>query len=337
MQVISLPQLCQLVEKLGLDTVMAGIMATIEQDFKRWPDFSLSPRHATHFPQGVIELMPCADRDFYSFKFVNGHPNNPLDGRLSVAAFGVLADTHSGYPLLLCEMTLLTAIRTAAVAALGAKYLARPDSRRLAIIGTGAQSEFLLRAIEAVLPIEQVTCFDVDRQAMDKFMQNLQARPELILQPCTSVAEAVADADVIVTATAAKRRAELFRLSEIKPGTHIHAMGGDCPGKTEFGPGLLTGCRLVVEYLPQSMEEGEIQQWREACCVELQEIIRGEKAGRENTEQITFFDSVGFALEDYSTLKWIYQAEQQHRTGETLPIIPQLADPKNLYSLVRDF
>ena len=101
------------------------MLGTLEKDFGRWHEFLLSPRHATHYPHGVIELMPCADQQFYDFKYVNGHPGNPLIGRLSVVAIGLLSDVVSGYPLMISEMTLLVAFRTAATDVLAVKYLAR--------------------------------------------------------------------------------------------------------------------------------------------------------------------------------------------------------------------
>lgn len=91
---------------------------------------------------GVIELMPVSDAALYAFKYVNGHPKNTQNGMLTVMAFGAPGDVDTGKPVLLSEITLTTAIRTAATSALAARYLARPDSRRTALIGNGSQSEF---------------------------------------------------------------------------------------------------------------------------------------------------------------------------------------------------
>jgi ornithine cyclodeaminase len=96
----------------------------------------------TYYPQGVIELMPCGDQQLYAFKYVNGYPDNPLKGKLNVVAVGLLSDAGSGYPLMISEMTLLTAFRTAATGVLAAKYLARKNAKSLAIIGTGGRRNF---------------------------------------------------------------------------------------------------------------------------------------------------------------------------------------------------
>ena len=142
MKIIDINTLIKIINRVGLNTFYLELIKTLEEDFARWDEFYKSPRHATHYPQGVIELMPISDKQWYSFKYVNGHPSNTHQNKLCVVAVGMLSDAQNGYPLLLSEMTLLTALRTAATGALGAKYLARKNSSNLAIIGTGAQAEF---------------------------------------------------------------------------------------------------------------------------------------------------------------------------------------------------
>ena len=339
MKLIDIDTLCQMISRIGLNNFYLQLIQTLENDFSRWHTFYKSPRHATHYSHGVIELMPCSNDEFYSFKYVNGHPDNTRDNKLCVVAMGLLSEVASGYPLMISEMTLLTALRTAATAALAARYLARKDSQLLAIIGTGAQAEFQAHAFMAQFPIQQISYFDIDPLAMDKFEKNMRpalAKHSDALLRCDTIAAAVRAADIIVTATAAKKRLELFTAEQIKPGTHIHAMGGDCPGKTEFSPAILKHCKVVVEYTPQSRAEGEIQQGEEALIdAELWEIITGKKPGRENNSEITFFDSVGFALEDFSILKLVYQLAQEMKLGKDINLIPNLDNAKNLFSLIQ--
>lgn len=334
MRLITISHLREIVQRTGMEEFLQRNLAALEAAFRRWEQFRKSPRHATQYPQGVIELMPCADEEYYSFKYVNGHPKNTTAGRLSIIALGMLADTRDGYPLLLSEMTLLTAIRTASTTALGAKYLARPESRHLAMIGTGAQAEFQLLATRQVLPIQQVSYFDSDPDAMRKFARNMTPYADLI--PCRSIADAVADADMILTATAARVHNRLLEPGMIRPGSHIHAMGGDCPGKTELDPALLDRCRIVVEYLPQSRDEGEIQLSRETPVhAELWELVNGSKPGRQDPGELTLFDSVGFALEDHAVLRLVYQLACDLGVGEEVELTPAPADPKDLYSVLR--
>jgi len=278
--------------------------------------------------------MPCADQQHYAFKYVNGHPGNPLKGKLTVVAIGLLSDVDSGYPLMISEMTLLTALRTAATGVLAAKYLAREDAKSLAIIGTGAQAEFQVCGFAAYFQLEEVRFFDTDPKAMVKFSRNLSGQ-KFTLIPCSSIIETVRHADIVITATAAKRRQSLFEFEDISSGTHIHAMGGDCPGKTELSAEFLNQVKLVVEYKSQSLVEGEVQQC-EANLVyaELWELVSKNKPGRQNHQEITLFDAVGFALEDYSILRVVHELAKEYQLGAELPLIPELNDPKNLFGLL---
>jgi ornithine cyclodeaminase len=335
MKVLTITDVQQLVRIIGLEDFYKRVVTALEEDFRRWDEFQLSPRHATYYPHGVIELMPCADQQFYAFKYVNGHPGNPLKGKLSVVAVGLLSDVTSGYPLMMCEMTLLTAMRTAATGVLAAQYLARKEeSKTLAIIGTGAQSEFQVMAFASFFSLETIRFFDVDPQAMSKFSQNLSGQTFRLI-PCSSVAEAVHHADIVITATAAKKRQSLLDIGDIAPGTFIHAMGGDCPGKTELSVDFLKHVKLVVEYKPQTLIEGEVQQCPANLIYgELWELVCKDKLGRQDNQEITLFDSVGFALEDYSILRTVYELANEFQLGTELPLIPELKDPKNLFGLL---
>jgi ornithine cyclodeaminase len=334
MKILTIPDIQKMIKAIGFKAFNEQLLANLEEDFNRWQEFSLSPRHASQYPQGVIELMPCSDARFYSYKYVNGHPGNTRHGKLSVVAIGMLSEVASGYPLLLSEMTLLTALRTAATGALAAKYLACDNSNTLAIIGTGAQAEFQVHAFANLFPLQQLRYFDIDAQAMYKFSQNM-AGAAINLQACSSIGEAIRHADIIITATAAKQHQSLFTITDISPGTHIHAMGGDCPGKTEFDNDFLQHTKVIVEYKPQSLLEGEMQQYPEDLVhAELWELVCANKPGRINKAEITFFDSVGFALEDFSILRLVYQLAQQMQLGQDLPLLPELDDPKNLFALL---
>ena len=331
MKILTVDDVQFLIHKIGLIPFLQLVTEAMALDFSRWNKFNLSPRHVTHYAHGVIELMPCSDQNLYSFKYVNGHPGNPDNGQLSVVAMGLLSEVNSGYPLMISEMTLLTALRTAATGVLAAKYLARPDAKKLAIIGTGAQAEFQVMGFASFFSLEEIHFYDSDYLAMKKFEQNL-AGENFKLVPCQNIKQTVSTADIVVTATAAKKRQCLFNLKDIDPGTHIHAMGGDCPGKTELDVELLAKSKIVVEYLQQSRLEGEIQQLpKNGVYAELWELVCKKKPGRINTQEITLFDSVGFALEDFSILRVVYKLAVEHRLGTELPLIPELDNPKNLY------
>ena len=334
MKVINVNDIQKLIKIFSPKAFSDRLIKALESDFSRWDMFHKSARHATYYPQGVIELMPCADDRFYSFKYVNGHPGNTAQGKLNVVGIGLLSDAATGYPLLLSEMTLLTAFRTAATGALAAKYLARKNAQSLAIIGTGAQAEFQVMIFSNLFPLQQIRYFDIDTTAMAKFSCNLSPYGfELI--PCANIRDAVHDTDIIITATAKSARQVLFESQDISPGTHISAIGGDCPGKTEFSRALLEASKIVVEYTPQALKEGEVQQCGASnIYAELWELVTQRKPGRVNTAEITLFDSVGFALEDFTTLRLVYELALEHQLGDELALLPEPHDAKDLFSLL---
>src|SRR5690606_16641549 len=118
---VSVDSMMKLVLAVGIERFLTELAGYVEEDFLRWEAFDKTPRVASHSHDGVMELMPPSDGTLYGFKYVNGHPKNMREGRQTVTAFGVLADVGSGYPMLLTEMTLLTALRTAATSAVAAK------------------------------------------------------------------------------------------------------------------------------------------------------------------------------------------------------------------------
>jgi len=324
-----------IVNQKGLKACLRGMAAYIRQDFLRWNAFDKSARVANHSPGGVIELMPIADDHTYTFKYVNGHPGNTALGLPTVMAFGVLASVDTGVPELVSELTLTTAIRTAAMSALAARALARPDSRSMALIGNGAQSEFQALAFHHLLGIQELRLFDTDREATAKLVRNLQ-HTGLRLHCCDSVAEAVKGADIVTTVTADKTNATIILPAMLEPGMHINGVGGDCPGKTELHADVLRGSRVFVEYEPQTRIEGDLQQMpADFAVTELWRVLDGSAPGRTARDQVTVFDSVGFALEDYSALRYMRDAANELGLDQRIALIPELADPKDLFTLVR--
>ncbi len=328
---LSAPDAANLVRRKGLKNCIAGIAENIHADFLRWPDFDKSARVANHSKVGVIELMPIADDTTYSFKYVNGHPGNTAIGLSTVMAFGVLADVATGTPRMLSELTLTTALRTAATSALAAQTLARPDSRVMALIGNGAQSEFQAIAFQHLVGIDTLRLFDIDPQATVKLAANLK-NSGLKLVICPSAAHAIKGADIVTTVTADKACATIVTADMLEPGMHLNAVGGDCPGKTELAAGVLEAAKVFVEFTPQTRVEGDIQQMpADFAVTELWQVLNGSRTGRESDAQITVFDSVGFALEDFSALRFMHDAALALGYGERLALIPQMADPKNLF------
>lgn len=324
----------RLVRRLGVPTVLAGIAARIESDFRRWESFDKKARIANHSAGGVIELMPIADARTWSFKYVNGHPGNGQLARPTVMAFGALARMADGQPEFIAELTLTTALRTAATSGLAGRLLARPGSRTMALIGNGAQAEFQALAFQELVGIQAVRVYDTDPAATAKLCRNLRGSG-LELVPCRDVAQACRDADIVTTATAAQLRAAVLTPDMVAPGMHLNAVGGDSPGKTELHPDVVAAASVFVEYEPQTRIEGEIQQLPATAPVtELWRVLGGQAEGRVDDRQVTLFDSVGFALEDFSALHYMRGEAQALGLVESIDLIPALDDPKDLYALV---
>ena len=332
---LSAPEMVRLIQRKGLSACIAGVADRIEREFLRWNEFDKSARTACHSDVGVIELMPIADAAQFAFKYVNGHPSNHRHGLPTVMAFGVLADVDTGAPRLLSELTLTTAIRTAAMSAVAARVLARPGSRTMALIGNGAQSDFQALAFRDLVGIRELRLFDTDAAASAKLAANLIGQG-MSVRICQSTAETVRGADIVTTVTADKTNATILTPEMIEPGMHINAVGGDCPGKTELHGAVLEMASVFVEYEPQSRIEGEIQQMpADFAVTEFWQVLSGKQAGRQSAAEITVFDSVGFALEDFAALAFMGDTAAELGLGEIIELVPQAKDPKNLFGVLR--
>lgn len=332
---VSVENMLRLVNARGPRRMMREMVGYIEEDFRRWESFDKTPRIAAHSKEGVIELMPTADADHYGFKYVNGHPANMKRGYQTVTAFGVLARVDTGYPVLLSEMTVLTALRTAATSAMAAKYLAPEDAKVMGMIGNGAQCEFQALAMAEVCGIESVRLYDADPLATQKATRNL-VEQGLDVIACETPEEAVSSAQIITTCTADKRNATVLTDNMVGAGVHINAIGGDCPGKTELHRDILHRSSIFVEYPEQTWIEGEIQVLDRAHPIqELWRVIAGELSGRESPRQITLFDSVGFAMEDFSALRYIRDLVKETSDCTRLDMLADPDDPRDLFGMLR--
>ncbi|WP_082851027.1 MULTISPECIES: ornithine cyclodeaminase [unclassified Sulfitobacter] len=332
---VSVDHMMKLIHHEGVEQMLAGLAEYIEADFRRWELFDKTPRVASHSEKGVIELMPTSDGDVYGFKYVNGHPSNTADGLQTVTAFGLLADVATGYPVLLTEMTILTALRTAATSAVVARLLAPRGSKVMAMIGNGAQSEFQSLAMKAIVGIEEVRLYDIDKAATRKCAANLEGSGLRVVS-CDSAEDAMLGAQIITTCTADKQYATILTDNMVGSGVHINAIGGDCPGKTELAPAILHRAGIFVEYPEQTRIEGEIQQLEaDHPVTEIWQVLTGQAEGRRNDEQITLFDSVGFAIEDFSALRYVRDRIKGTELFHPLDLLADPDDPRDLFGMLQ--
>lgn len=331
---VPVDHMMKLVHHIGIDRVLIDLASEIEADFLRWPQFDKTPRVASHSDIGVIELMPTSDGETYGFKYVNGHPENMKRGLQTVTAFGVLADVATGYPLLLSEMTILTALRTAATSAMAAKWLAPKGSTTMALIGNGAQAEFQALAFRAICDITEVRLYDIDPVAIAKCAKNLAGRG-LTVTSCRTAEEAILGSQIITTVTADKQYATILTDNMVGAGVHINGVGGDCPGKTELHRDILLRSSIFVEYPPQTRIEGEIQQLApDHPVTELWQVMAGQAPGRTHADQVTLFDSLGFAIEDFSALRYMRSRLRETGLGTMLDMIADPDDPRDLFGML---
>ena len=332
---VSVENMMRFIHHFGVEQVLIELTDAIEADYRRWDVFEKIPRLASHSRDGVIELMPTSDGEAFSFKYVNGHPSNMAKGFQTVAAFGLLARVDTGYPLMLAEMTLLTAFRTAATSAMVARHLAPREAGVMAMIGNGAQAEFQALAMKAVVGVKEVRLYDIDAKATEKTVRNLQGSGLRVVS-CSSAQDAIEGAHIITTCTADKAYGTILTDNMVGSGIHINAIGGDCLGKTELHRDILSRADTFVEFEPQTRIEGEIQQMDASYQVtEFWRVLTGEAEGRRDARQITLFDSVGFATEDFSALRYIHSKLQGTDFFQQIDILADPDEPRDLFGMLQ--
>jgi len=231
------------------------------------------------------------------------------------AVFSILVYTHpeTGFPLAICDGSHHTLMRTGASAAVSAKWLARKDSKVLAILGSGSVGKGALATCNEVFAWSEVRIWSRTRASLDRFFEEEQPRyPNLALVPTTDVERAVRGADVIVTGTHARRY--LVDDAWVSPGTHVAALGADLEGEQELDPRILQRARVFVDDIRQCRSDGEINvPLREGLISEADlagefgKVVCGELEGRQSDEQVTVFDSTGIALQDSATVPLEYE------------------------------
>jgi alanine dehydrogenase len=234
----------------------------------------------------------------------------------------LLYHPETGMPMAAMDGNFLTIIRTGAVGAIAAKYLARKNSKKIGIIGTGTQGKIQLTGLLEVFPIQEVHSFDLNQEANRKFSEHWKGTAIRFI-PCPTAKEAVEGADVIVTTTPSFQ--PVVKEEWILPGVHINAIGSDTKGKQEIDQKLLGRAKVVVDSLSQARELGECQHaFRDGIIhsvhAELGEIVARKKPGRENDSEITLFDATGIALQDLAVAAYAYERALARNIGTYLKL-----------------
>jgi alanine dehydrogenase len=233
----------------------------------------------------------------------------------------IYTEPETGFPLAIVDGSYHTVMRTGSAAAVSTKWMARKDSKKLAIIGAGHMAEGALATCNEVFPWSEVRVWSRSRDSLDEFVKTQQPKYESFeIKPSTNLEEVVRGADVVVTVTPA--REPIVKAEWIAPGTHIAAVGADKKGDQELESRLLKGARIFVDDIRQCRTDGEINVPLSQGPIEegdiageIGEVITGRKKGRTSEEDITIFDSTGIALQDSATVPLEYKRAMEAGVG----------------------
>ena len=302
---------------------MPEVIKVVEQAFRDWAQGkgSMPAKAYLLLEQGDFRAMPAALPEAAGVKWVNVHPQNPSRGLPTVMAIMIYNDPQTGYPLAVMDATDITAYRTGATAAIASKYLARPDSHTLGIIGAGRQAYTQIEAHVQLFDLKLIRVYDYSSDAVQKLISFF---PRYHLKACSL--EETAASDIVCTLTPA--RVPFLKREWIVPGTHINAVGADAAGKEELEPAILKESMVVVDDIRQASVAGEINVpisegtfAIDEVYGTLGEIIVGRKQGRKDKDVITVFDSTGVAIEDLAVAKLIYEKAKKSGSYMSLDII----------------
>lgn len=303
---------------------MKEVVESVETAFKAYAerDVQMPAKEYLFFHEGDLRIMPCYVRssEEAGVKCVNVHPKNPTEHKLpTVMAVIELVDPATGFPLAVMDGTLITDLRTGAAAGVATKYLARPDSETLGIIGAGKQACTQLMALNEVMDITKAKVFCRTCSTRTNFAKTASKLYGFDVEAVETAQEAVKNVDVIVTTTPSRK--PLISADWISPGTHINAMGADAPSKQELETRLLLKSRIIIDSWDQASHSGEINVpvsqgviKQKDIHAKLGDVVIGKETGREGDE-ITIFDSTGLAVQDVVTAGLIYRRAREKGIG----------------------
>lgn len=294
----------------------ADCLRAVEEAFRSYGEGRVAAPKSVgfHASRGTFHIK-AAMADVMATKINANFPDNPSSHRLpTIQGVIVVMDVERGTALAILDSTLITALRTAAATAVAAKYLARADTKTLAVVGCGAQGRATVEALRAVRPIGEVLAYDVDPACAERFARELNARA------VASVDEAVCAAEIVVTCTTA--RAAILDVHHLHPGIFIAAVGADNPEKQELTPALLRKTKIVADIVDQAATMGDLHHALESGAVrredvhgELADVICGRVRGRTSDDEMFVFDSTGTALQDVAVASIAVQRATERGAG----------------------
>lgn len=314
-------------DELSKCAEMGDLIDSIEEAFVAYQngDATMPPKSYIDLDEvnGDFRSMPAAVDDSAGIKWVNVHPDNPKKYDLpTVMGVVIYSDPETAYPLAIMDGTVLTRLRTGAVAGVATRHLAPSDADTLGLLGAGQQAHTQLDAIANVVDLDKVVLTDLDDEAVKSFVQ---AERDRDIEVVGGTAEEVAGCDVISTTTPS--RSPILKREWIQDGTHINAIGADAEGKQELESEILADANVVVDDWEQCSHSGEINTAvaegvldSDDVHADLSEVVTGVAESSDDTD-ITVFDSTGLAIQDVATARVVYESADEKGLGTAFNLI----------------
>jgi len=305
----------------SLDISIADVIRMVEEAFfeKAKGRVEVPPKPGVHpRKDAFIHAMPAyiSAINAAGVKWVSGFPENPKRGLPYISGLLILNDAETGFPICVMDCTWITAKRTGAATAVAAKYLAREDSKTLGILGCGVQGRSNLEALMVVCKsLEEVRAYDVSKENLLKYVQEMTAKHGLKVVPVSSLKGGVEDCDIVVTAgPILKHPQPVIESSWFKDGGFACSLDFDSYWKPEAMHSMDKFCTDDKEQLAYYKKQGYFADIPRVYA-ELSEIVSGKKAGRENRKQRTMAMNLGTAINDIATAKLIYEKAKKEHAG----------------------
>ena len=307
---------------------MKDIISAVEDGYRVFNSGKLQqPRIiGVEMPQhnGDTDIKSCynSENEAFSVKIVSGFYDNGKTNDLPTLIGNVLIfDGTCGALLCVMDGSLITGVRTGASGAISSKYLARKDSKTVAVIGGGGQARMQVYALCELMEIETVKVYSPQPQELPKYKEDVEARTRLAVVICDTVEEAMQGADIAISTTPSKQY--LASADLVKPGMHIVAVGADMEGKNEWDPQIFSNAKIVNDSIAECCARGETRNaliagviTEENIYAEIGQIIEGEKKGRESDDEITIYDTVGLGIQDNVTAMRVYEIAKERNLGK---------------------
>ena len=304
---------------------MAEIIAALERMFRQKGEgrVEMPPKIGIHpAPDAFIHAMPAsiAAQKAAGIKWVGGYPENSKRGLPYITGLLILNDFETGIPLALMDATWITAKRTGAATALSAKYLARPDSVTVGILGCGVQGRSNLEALKALFPLKKVYAYDTHADRSARYAEEMSSQLGIEAIPVTDPKHAVVDSDIVVTAGPILRKPHAtIQRGWLRAGAFASLVDFD----SYWHPSALHEAdKFCTDDVPQLRHYRDLGYFQDIPPIhaDLGELVTGRKPGRQNSQERTIACNLGLALDDMATAPLIFQCALEKGIGKWLPL-----------------